>query len=135
MSDHETRKAHPIDEKIERMLSHAARDFRGMERFEEPKHHHSRGCGCHGCGGRCPKCCPTCATGPTGPPGPQGCPGTAGPTGVTGPTGSGAGITGPTGPTGQCDQDHVMLGEDDYLALSDDEKQHPQKHWIVYPNN
>ncbi|MCL2532485.1 MAG: hypothetical protein FWE40_10120 [Oscillospiraceae bacterium] len=122
MSDHETRK-HPIDEKIERMLSMAARDFRGMDRVAEPIGHAARGCGCHGCGGCCPKCPPRGPTGATGA------------TGATGPTGAGTGATGPTGATGICEPEHRMISVDDYLALSDEKKRNPQIHWTVYPNN
>lgn len=122
MSDHNTHKQ-PIDEKIERMLSMAAKDFRGMERIEKPMGYAAHGCGCHGCRGHCPHCSHQCPTGPTGA------------TGPTGPTGTGAGTTGPTGPTGLCEQQHVMINVDDYLVLSEEEKRDTLMHWIVYPNN
>jgi hypothetical protein len=115
MSEHDRHKPHPIDEKIERMLGNAARDFRAMPTFETPHaHHHARGCGCQGCRGHCPKC----PTGPMGPPG------------STGPTGT----TGATGATGTGGQELVMISVDDYLALPEDKKRAPLIQWIVYPN-
>jgi len=99
-------KANPIDEKIERMLNHAARDFRTMAMFEPPqRHHHPHGCGCHGCRGHCPMC----------------------PTGATGATGG-------TGATGTCEQQHATISESDYLALPDDRKRTLDIQWIVYPD-
>jgi len=68
--------------------------------------------------------------GPTGPTGPTG-----GPPGPTGPVGA-DGVTGPTGatgPKGDIGFSITPTTHDDYMALSDEDKRHPNIHWIIYP--
>lgn len=77
---------------------------------------------CNACKSSTPSCsCRVCR--PTGPTCPTTCP-----TGATGATGA-------TGPIGECDTEHRLIGVDDYLVLSEEERRTPGIQWIIYPND
>jgi len=75
--------------------------------------------------------CPFFAWPMPGPPGPLGPPGPIGPSGITGPTGS----PGPTGPKGDPGALLKPLTEEEYLALTEEEKRKLCILWVIYPED
>jgi len=82
----------------------------------------STSCSC--CSMLCQNCCVCCCRGPQGPPGPRGAQGISGPRGETG----------PAGPKGDPGIKMQLISEENYMALSDEEKRRPNILWVLYPD-